>query len=83
VNIAQTPTAQLRRVTIPLHRRKAQALQTVCGVGFGVAGSLFVRYLGLSWHFTAMVWLVAARIVSKEFVKDTVKVVTELAGLVK
>ena len=78
-----TPTAQLRRVTIPPHRRKAQAIQTLCGILFGVVGSIFTKYLGLSWHFTAMVWLVAGRIVSKEFVKDTLKILTELAGLVK
>lgn len=81
--IEQTKTAQVRRLEVPLRGRKVQAAQVRWALLFGVLGSLFCYVLGLSWHFTAMVWLLSLRIASKRALKDIVKVVAELAGLLK
>lgn len=81
--LQQTQTAQLRRLEIPERGRKAQAKQIRWALLFGVCGSLFCYALSLSWHFTAMVWLVSLRIASRRALKDIVKVVAELAGVLK
>ncbi len=81
--VESTKTAQLRRLEVPDRGRKVQAQQVKWAILFGVLGSLFCYALELSWHFTAMVWLLALRIASKRALKDIVKTVAELAGLLK
>jgi hypothetical protein len=79
--VASTPTAQMRRVTIPPHRRAAQVRQTVLGIGVGIAGMLVVKWFGLSngWYVAAA--LVGVRVASREFLLDCLKIAKEFISL--
>lgn len=72
-----TKTLQQRRVTIPEHRRRAQVVQTLCGIIAGLAGFFLVRYfaLGEGWYVAAA--LLGLRIASREFLVDCLKIARE------
>lgn len=75
-----TPTAQMRRVTVPQSRRKVQNVQTLVGVLLALGGIAVVKWAGLSWHFSAFAVLIGLRVASKELLLDTVKIIKDLAG---
>ena len=76
-------TLQQRRVTIPPHRRKAQVTQTVWGVLAAVAGLFLVRYFALTpatpWNIAAV--LLGARIASREFLIDCLRIARDILTL--
>lgn len=76
-----TKTLQQRRVTIPEHRRRAQVIQTLCGILAGLGGFLVVQHfaLGQGWYVAAA--LLGLRIASREFLLDCLKIAREWIGL--
>lgn len=78
--VESTPTAQLRRVTIPSHRRKTQAIQTLIGALIAVGGIAIVKWAQLSWHFSAFAVLIGLRVASKELLLDLIKIAKDLVS---
>ena len=79
--IQSTPTAQLRRVTIPEARRRGQARQTLLGGGIAIGGMLFVHFLGLGEAWYAVALLLGLRVASREFLMDSITIAREVLGL--
>ena len=80
-SVANTPTAQLRRVTIPKHRRESQVKQTVAGliVGAGAMGLVYAIHAPMVWYLVA--FLFGLRIASRELLVDCLKMAKEFIGL--
>lgn len=79
--VASTPTAQLRRVTIPKHRRVIQVQQTVSGVVVGALcmALVYVLHAPMVWYLVS--FLFGLRIASKELLLDCLKIARESIGL--
>lgn len=75
--VAHTKTAQLRRVTIPPHRREAQVRQTLWGIVAGAVGCGIVWLVGapMVWYLVAL--LFGLRIANRDLLLDCLKIARE------
>lgn len=82
-SVAATPTAQMRRVTIPKHRRESQVRQTLWAVILWVPLTAFVYLLHapLVWHL--VVFLFCLRIANRDLLVDCLKMAREFLTLWK
>lgn len=71
-------TLEQRAATIPPHRRKAQAKQTLWGILAGTVGCGLVYAIGASqvWYLVAV--LFGLRLASRELLMDCLKIARDL-----